>query len=309
MADSERMMIPLLTGAFERSQAIRCRAQILFLDIVASTTPAPLIALRDEVLPCYRAVFKVEKERGIPDAETSALSCSALVDLVHGSTNAHVLLRAAGEELIRWSERFNLKAKQHSLADRATQDPEFYDEYWPIATALETILFWHFHPIGPIWERHHRWRPPLFRLTVELQAPPVSEALPTIRLQSNVIDPTNGVDAPGWQMTLETASDFRKRMRSAFECWLDGHIAGREASARAAGLVPAPEKRKLVPQFTWLARYQVEKISSAKLGRDYNLTTATIEDGIESALKLIHLEKRPAERGGAKGDRHPKRSK
>jgi hypothetical protein len=327
--DPERIDLPLLSGEFNRPEAIRSRAQILFLSIVADKTPKPLYALRDEVLPRYREAFKVEREFATPNAEASAVSCHALVGLVYGSAmkdadlpkvvrdsrKEHPLIYAAGEELIRWSERFNLKAKERGISDRLAADSEFVDDYWPIATALETIIFWHFDPRGLLWEKRNppAWSPPLFRLKAEMQRlQPEPESLPPVNLRASAMDTqTNTVqeiDAPGWYVTLEKKSEFRKRMSEAFDRWLDAHIVARENAALAAGLLRAPEKRKLVLQFTWLAKYQIDGASPEKLALEYKRSVATVEDGIEAALALAHLKKRPPARGGhKKGSRAPNR--
>ncbi len=225
----------------------------------------------------------------------------------------HPLLYKAGQDLISWSERFNLKAKERTVADWIVADSDFFDDYWPIATALQTIIFWHFDTRGPLWEKRNppAWCPPLFRLSAELRDhQPTPELLPPVNLRVNAMNPQNTVyeiEAPGWYVTLEKKPEFRKRMCESFDRWLDTYMAERENAALAAGLLPTPEKRKLVLQFTWVARYQIEKTSSANLAREYRRKPATVDDGIDSGLELIHLEKRPAERGGAKGDKHPKR--
>lgn len=101
-------------------------------------------------------------------------------------------------------------------------------------------------------------------------------------------------------MGLETKAQFRKRMCDAFARWMDNHIAGREESARAGGLEKTPGKSKLELHFRWAASYQIDEISPARLSKEYRVDKDTIEEGIQSALTLIHLERRPPKRGGLK---------
>jgi hypothetical protein len=81
--EDARIDIPLLAGDYNPSWVIRERARSLFLDIVAKVTPAPLYALRDEILPRYRAAFKFENTKRRPDVEISKLASAAVADLLY----------------------------------------------------------------------------------------------------------------------------------------------------------------------------------------------------------------------------------
>ena len=329
MKEDVRIQIPLLEGEYNPRWKIQSLAQILFLDIVARVTPGPLYALRDDVLPKYRAAFKFERDRRRADVDISNLSIHAVVDLLYSrpltglklprrvrdAMKTHRLLYDAGAALILWSEQFNLTGNRcvPDLIDPA-DGPEspLQHRCWPIVAALQTILFWHFHKIGWIWERRDPpgWCPPVLRLH---EPRPEPEALPPVELFVTAQSPdgkgNREIDVPGWYVELETETQFRQRVGEAFNRWMDGYIIGRRESARAAGLEENPGSRKLLLQFTWFARYQIENISPAKLAREYEVKKAAVEDGIDAASELIHLQKRPPQRGGRKGTTHsqPKR--
>jgi hypothetical protein len=221
--------------------------------------------------------------------------------------NTHLLFYDAGAALIAWSETYNLTGKG-CVSDRAAPigrpEPTLQHRCWPILTALQTILFWQFHPSGSRWELSDppRWCPPVLTLQEPVPEP---EVLPPIQLRVSVQIPVSKklreVEAPGWYMGLETELQFRGRMGEAFNRWMDSYIAGRRESAHAAGLEQTPGKQKLVLHFTWAAKYQIGKISPPKLALEYHVKTDTVKVGIHGALELIHLKRRPPQRGGLKG--------
>jgi len=321
--ENARIHIPLLEGEYNPPWKIRSLAQILFLDVVTTVTPGPLYALREEILPKYREAFQLEKRRGRSDVEVSSLSSAAVVDRlyqralkslklppeVQSAMKAHRLLYDAGEALIAWSEAFNLRGKRcgADLTDHADRPgATLQHRGWPIVAALQTILFWHFHPVGWIWERRDppRWCPPVFTL----HEPPLDpEALPPVELFVTVQAPdgkeSRKIGVPGWCVGLETEKQFRQRVGEAFGRWMDNYIAGRRESARAAGLEETPSKQKLPLHFSWAAKYQIDKISPSKLAREYRVATDTVKAGIQGALELLNLERRPPQRGGIKAVR------
>jgi hypothetical protein len=321
---SARIAIPLLDGAFNSPRDIRSRAQVFFLSIVMTETPAPLFSLRDDVLPEYLNAFKFERERGVKASDISRLAIHAVVDLlwikrlknsavpneVQTARTDHQLIYRAGTAMILWCEQFSLKARSGGGVAGSSDDSSTEDESWPVIAALQTIFFWCFHPIGYIWmgSTPPKWCPPLFVLKPSV--PDGEVVLPTIQLRAKSVDQLSGavseIDAPGWYPTLEDAPAFRKRMRHAFGEWLNHYMAGQRKVARAAGLLPAPEKRKLALHFTWLAKYQIDKVSPERLAREYRVAKTTVEDAIDDALVLIHLEKRLPVRGGSKGMKHRK---
>lgn len=319
--ENGRIPIPLLGGHYHPLWKIQSRAQVFFLDIVGRITPKPLYVLRDEVLPKYRDAFKFEREHHQPYDQVDRLSRFAVVDLVRGAelgvlpeevqeaNKAHSSLYDAGAALIDWCKEFNLLGKSTVSGDDHVEieDGAFQQDHWPIVAALQTILFWHFHPIGWIWERRNppSWCPPVLTLH---EPTPEPEALPPIELRVSIQEPDSNIsreiDAPGWYIGLETELQFRERMRDAFNLWLESYIARRERHARAAGLVRTPSKRKLTLHFTWAAKYQIDNVSPSRLAREYRVAKDTIEEGIQSALDLIHLARRSPNRGGLKGSRH-----
>jgi hypothetical protein len=111
------------------------------------------------------------------------------------------------------------------------------------------------------------------------------------------------IDVPGWYVELETEPQFRTRMKEAFDRWLENYIGERQRSAHAAGFEKVPGKRKLVLHFAWAAKYQILRLSPAKIAREHGVAEDTVHDGIEAALDLIHLERRAPNRGGLKGER------
>jgi hypothetical protein len=318
---SDRIAIPLLEGAFNDPLVVRAHAQEFFLSIVMEKTPAPLYSLRDDVVPRYVEAFTFELRNGVEQVEIGGMTVRAIVDLVWinrskqsalpeevlASRRDHPLLYTAGEALILWCERFSLKAADSGSESEAREDSNGGERSWPLLVALQTVFFWCFDPIGHVWARSNppKWRPPFFRLKPVV---PDNEILPPIQLRTDSVDLSSGnvseIDVPGWYISLETAPAFRKRMHDAFEQWLGKYVAAREKVALEAGLQRTPEKRQLVLQFTWLAKYQIDKVSPQRLAREYKRAVATVEEGIDTALELIQLEKRAPVRGGTKGSKH-----
>lgn len=318
--ENARIRIPLLDGEFGTLARIRAHAQILFLDIITRVTPAPLHSLRDEILPKYREAFDSEKRRSRSGIEIGKLATDAMVDLLYiqelavkefprelvDLMNEHPLIYDAGAALLNWSDRFSLRGTSY-LRGRAddADGPEssLKQRCWPVIKALQTIMFWHFHTKGSRWSRPDppRWCPPV--LTLEEPPALTPECLPPIRLHVIGQDPgskDSRVIAPGWYVEWETEQQFRRRMEESFSRWLDGHVADRRQSAYAAGLDEIPGKQKLLLHFTWAAKFQIEKVSPPKLAREWRVTKDTVDAGIDGALDLIGIERRPPQRGGVK---------
>jgi hypothetical protein len=95
---------------------------------------------------------------------------------------------------------------------------------------------------------------------------------------------------------LEPESAFRQKVLKDFKRWLDNYVTARIASATAAGFKKLPGKRDLAP-FQWAAMFQVGGRSASDIAKEYNVTTDAVEDGIQSVLNLIALERRPVKRG------------
>jgi hypothetical protein len=89
---------------------------------------------------------------------------------------------------------------------------------WPIVAALQTMLFWNYHPLGSIWERRNPpgWCPPIFTLQ---QPVPEPEVLPPIQLRISVPDhvaeDSRETDAPGWYLDYAHNQRSRAVRRSA----------------------------------------------------------------------------------------------
>jgi hypothetical protein len=108
------------------------------------------------------------------------------------------------------------------------------------------------------------------------------------------------VEPAGWCMEMERVGQFRRRIGMAFDTWVENYIASCRKSVEKRGLRRPPGKRTLVRQFTWLAQFQIERMPPAKIALATGFDTDTVDENIDSALELIHLEKRPPARGPAR---------
>lgn len=201
MGQKRRIYVPEITGAYATEDQILSRAREYFLIMVQMHTPKPLIALRDDVLPRYRAAFRIQEQRK-SQSKIQELSCQALVDVMLASEVAGVRslkefqrarkaspsLYAASSALIDWSKQYNLSGKRAELdqtADPAVLKSARKDAVWPLVVGLETIVHWHFAPAGWLSERRNppSWRPPIHLFK---DAPLPSNTLPPIQLKSLV---------------------------------------------------------------------------------------------------------------------------
>ena len=104
---------------------------------------------------------------------------------------------------------------------------------------------------------------------------------------------------PGWDILTETESSFRDRVDTA----LTSYIERSKQLAEARGLVETPEKRQL-SHFDWLALYQVNRWSYAKIAdwdqeQPGNDTRGddVIRKGVRSAADSCKLQARPGQAG------------
>jgi hypothetical protein len=317
--DKVRKPIPFIFGAFAHKDEILARAQEFFLWVVHSTTPAPLYALRDGILPGYVAAFQFERHNGRSDTNVKERAWWALADALIAEEHNEIRqqpefqaewsvsrqLYEATEDLLRWSTQFNLRGIRFD--NREPENPESMKSalqraMWPVIAALETILDWHFG-LAP-WLRLAP-NPPLWRAPIRLLKgfPNQPEVLPPITLRGPVCkfppsapSDSEGVEQAGWYIGLESEQQFRARVRSCFEVWLNRYTDGKKDAAGAAGFEEVPPDREL-DHFYWTAKFQVERMTSAEIAKAAGRTKSAVEKGIDGVLKLINLEKRPVERG------------
>jgi hypothetical protein len=319
MRKTDRTYIPAIMGEYLSEDQVRTRAQEFFLITVWNVAPTALRSLRDDVLPKYRLAFPDQEDRS-PNDEIRKRACEAIVDLVwkdkvgnkklpaeyHAAVAANPLLYGSGAALIAWSKQFNLTGKWSNLdsvTDRDLLTSTFTDDFWPLVAAVETIFWWHFAPAGWLHERGDRpsWRPKLSN-----QFPKEPEVLPEIRLTTENYDVRSkasiSVESPGWYIQVESESNFRTRMLKDFKRWLDSHIDDRKEAARKAGWVKGPGRREL-SHFSWAVRFQVGKESAAQIARECNRSEEAVDDGVETVLAMIHLDRRPGLKGPKRGAR------
>ena len=318
-----RKKIPFGFGDYSRPDGVRERAQEYYLWVVQGKTPAALYGLRDEVFPKYRATFELERSQGQTDDEIKRHACQALVDVILKaeieSLRALAHFQAewtvsrpfydATDELISWTHRFNLRGRRFDVCE--TEEPDSSksarrNAIWPVVTALETIIEWHFAPAG--WLRMNTNRPH-WRVPMRVLKGPSKnlEILPTITLRAPVCrfpravpldttDVSEGIEQAAWDVEYEAEEQFRLRIRYLFDLWLDQYIEAKKATAHEGGLVAVPGKREL-DHFYWTARYQIDKAPLSTIGREVGRTSKAVEQAIERVLDLIGLEKRPGKRG------------
>jgi hypothetical protein len=312
-----RINIPVFAGAYTQPGLARSQAQDFFLSVVPSVAPGLLYSLRDEILPKYRSAFKFEKKKGLSDDEAQEIAREAIVVLAWTAEfgdaqlppefgegkRVHARLYKAGKALLAWQNAFNLCGKRSPAGNRDALS--FQNENWALITALETILFWHFHPRGPLWERSDppKWRPPFLKYKERRVEP---ELLPKIQLRTRFMNRLTGavrdVDTPAWCTEAETEPDLKKRLRYDFERWLDAYVMQRKQLAQTAGLVTRP--RKLVDHLSWAVKFQVGGMSTRRISRESDVSEAAVEDAIQPVFDLVNLERRPGQRGPARGPKN-----
>jgi hypothetical protein len=292
-----RTYIPVLKGEFLTKDEIQFWAQEFFLSVVSQVTPDPLYFLDKEVLPKYAAAFKLERRLGKTGLDLFGLSLEALVEValrneaISTATKSSPLHHVA-RELVAWGERFNLKGAR-GVAGDATKESNISNRLWPLVAALETIHHWALtRDIVPMF-RHKPY-----------EFPSEKVALPPIQLRTNHHDGRKMVeiDTPGWYVSVERESNFRRRVSADFKRWLDTYVTRRKESTRTAGLLKAPGKRDL-QHFIWTAKYQIGGIPASNIAKEYGVTPEAARSGIEDILNLIGLEPRPG-RTGPKRKKH-----
>ena len=290
--DVQRITFPGLHGAYQRPEDIRSWTQNFFLTMVWNVAQAPLHSLRDDVWPKYTAVFKSEQDRRVPAEEIQERAIAVLretlrLDQPHPSksTSKPKALRSgralrAATELIHWGKRFNL---------RRTLDPG--NEGWPLIAALETMFYWHFERKGEVFEMYGApmWR----QKKLSFDGRPAALGPIQLTFQHPGVVPQ---DTSDWWIEMEPESAFRRKVLKDFKRWLDNYVTARIASAKAAGFEKLPGKRDLAP-FQWAAMFQVGGRSASDIAKEYNVTADAVEDGIQSVLSLIALERRAVKRG------------
>ena len=123
----------LSSGDYGDDYQIRGQAQIKFLWTIQRCTPAPLYSLRDDVFPNYKAALDSERGSGRTNRELHQLIDDALTLVSapnHSETLKHwaerlvprelpALMRAATENLLDWSKRFNLIGKSTKMSEES----------------------------------------------------------------------------------------------------------------------------------------------------------------------------------------------
>lgn len=306
-------MSTLSSGDYGDDYSIRDQAQIQFLWTIQRCTPAPLYSLRDDVFPNYKAALDSERGRGRTNKELYQLIGDALT-LVSAPNDSETLkcwaersaprelpalMRAATENLLDWSKKFNLIGKRTQVSEEDT-DPAFWEvacvnnwkaSLWPIIAAIDTIWVWYAGPRGKIrmLAEPPEWNRPV-TLKGLVRGP---QALPPIRL--------TGASRVGnevaWYVDMEPEKRFRDRAKKSFQRWLDEYVDEQIKSAKRSGLVKAPVKYRL-EHYEWAASYQVNRDSVAKIAKAYhrnNITTDGVRDGIKRVLQQIRLQGRPGQ--------------
>ena len=136
MKSKGRQYIPAITGEFLPENEIRSRVREHFWVAVMIVAPEPLYSLRDQVLPKFQAAFELEVRRGKSRDDIKELSVFALLDVAFPEESADIrslstyqairdassLIYGAIQELVTWSERFNLIGKRVRLRQDASPE-------------------------------------------------------------------------------------------------------------------------------------------------------------------------------------------
>jgi len=324
VGEKGRRPIPFIGGDYATEAEILASAQEYFLCVVQGHTPAPLVSLRYQILPKYRAAFEVEKSYGRSETDIKKLAVHAVANVVlSGEFGSLQMSRAfpdlkespplseCAADLINWSKHFNLTGKRATVETPVLLDVHatLIDCSWTIIAAIQTILHWHFAPAGWLFERRNppSWRPPLVLFKrypkaieplapIELKRPLVWEAMTPEYKYAGSPEYLGEVDEPSWPYRLETESQFRQRAQAAFDRWLEFYVTNQKKGAAARGLLEVPKPIDLT-HFLWAARYQVDNLSASIIARDVKVEEGTVDKAVKRILDLIHLERRPGKRG------------
>lgn len=304
----------LSSGDYGDDYSIRDQAQIQFLWTIQRCTPAPLYSLRDDIFPNYKAALDSERGRGRTNRELHRLIDDALT-LVSASNHSETLkrwaersvprevpalMRAATENLIDWSKRFNLigKCAQGSEEDA---DPAFWEvacvndwkaSLWPIIAAIDTIWVWYAGPRGKV---RMLAEPPEWNRPVTLKGfVGGPKALPPIQLTRDNSEGSRVGNEFAWYVDLESEKKFRDRAQKSFQRWLDAYVAEQIKAGKRRGFVRAPVKYG-VEHYEWAALYQVNCDPVAKIAEAHqeSVTTDGVAKAIDRVLQQIRLQKRP----------------
>ena len=86
-------------------------------------------------------------------------------------------------------------------------------------------------------------------------------------------------------------------MLEAFERHLDARLDETEALFREAEFAPPPEKRKLTG-FTWLAQYQVRKMSFPEIAKMAGMHRQTVHGEVHGLAEIMGLTLRDPDPAG-----------
>jgi hypothetical protein len=301
----------LSSGDYGDDYSIRDQAQIQFLWTIQRCTPAPLYSLRDDVFPNYKAALDSERAMGRTNRELHQLIDDALTLVSapnHSETlkcwaersaprELRALMRAATENLLDWSKRFNLIGKRAKVSEEDT-DPAFWEvacvndwkaSLWPIIAAIDTIWVWYAGPRGKV---RMLAEPPEWNRPVTLKGfVGGPQALPPIQLT----EVSRVGKELAWCVDMEPEKRFRDRAQKSFQRWLDAYVAEQIKAVKRSGFVRAPVKHRL-EHYEWAAFYQVDRVPVVNIAKAYqenNVTTDGVRKAIKRVLQQIRLQKRP----------------